>query len=95
MFNTPYIAPVGSPARLVSGGKAWYARYRYEDPSTRIRGFSGISAIVCLYRDGGLRGKDAIPRDKRRILAGDLMRNAIKYSDLVDQIVDKFVNKRS
>lgn len=23
MFSTPYIAPVGSPAELVSGGKAW------------------------------------------------------------------------
>ena len=23
IFNTPYIAPVGSPALLVSGGKAW------------------------------------------------------------------------
>ncbi len=26
IFNTPYIAPVGSPTLLVSGGKAWNAR---------------------------------------------------------------------
>ena len=28
IFNTPYMAPVGSPAELVSGGKAWKARYK-------------------------------------------------------------------
>src|SRR6186713_2249536 len=35
MLTTPYIAPVGSPARLVSGGSAWNARNRYEEPSIR------------------------------------------------------------
>ncbi len=43
--NTEH-APVGSPAALVSGGMAWKARYRYEEPSTRTR--VGL-ALICKY----------------------------------------------
>jgi hypothetical protein len=35
MFSTPSTAPVGSPREVVSGGSAWKARYRYDEPSTR------------------------------------------------------------
>ena len=35
MLITPSTAPVGSPRELLSGGSAWKARYRYEEPSTR------------------------------------------------------------
>src|ERR1700712_3470583 len=38
MFSTPLTAPVGRPLEVVSGGSAWKARYRYEEPSTRTRG---------------------------------------------------------
>src|SRR5690606_34211910 len=38
MFSTPLTAPVGMPVEVVSGGRAWKARYRYEEPSTRTRG---------------------------------------------------------
>ena len=34
MLSTPSTAPVGSPFELVSGGSAWKARYRYDEPST-------------------------------------------------------------
>src|ERR1700722_10791682 len=50
MLSTPSTAPVGSPAALVSGGMAWKARYRYEEPSTRTRvgldigGYYGIKS---------------------------------------------------
>ena len=35
MLTTPNTAPVGSPFELLSGGNAWNARYRYEEPSIR------------------------------------------------------------
>ena len=34
MLSTPSTAPVGSPLEFASGGSAWKARYRYEEPST-------------------------------------------------------------
>ena len=45
MFSTPYTAPVGSPREFDSGGSAWKARYRYDDPSTR---YSVWSLLVWL-----------------------------------------------
>src|SRR6202163_1939378 len=34
METTPRIAPVGSPREVRRSGRAWNARYRYDDPST-------------------------------------------------------------
>jgi hypothetical protein len=36
MLSTPNTAPVGSPFELLSGGSAWKARYKYDEPSTKI-----------------------------------------------------------
>jgi len=44
MLSTPSTAPVGSPVELVSGGRAWNARYRYDEPSTSTR--AGRSATA-------------------------------------------------
>jgi hypothetical protein len=38
MLSTPNTAPVGSPRELASGGRAWNARYRYDEPSMRMSG---------------------------------------------------------
>src|SRR5258706_1636506 len=35
MATTPRIAPVGSPRDVRRSGRAWNARYRYDEPSTR------------------------------------------------------------
>src|SRR5258708_38512136 len=35
MATTPRIAPVGSPREVRRSGRAWNARYRYDEPSTR------------------------------------------------------------
>src|ERR1700691_3806106 len=69
MLSTPSTAPVGSPAALVSGGIAWKARYRYEEPSTRTRvGLALIWGCTTLshggtynYRGSGQR-PGALPR---------------------------------
>jgi hypothetical protein len=52
MFSTPFTAPVGKPLELVSGGRAWKARYRYEEPSTRTRG-AWLMSRINLF--GGVR----------------------------------------
>src|SRR3546814_20152326 len=49
MLTTPNSAPVGSPAALLSGGSAWNARYRYEEPSIRTRR-CGVSDMGGFYR---------------------------------------------
>src|SRR5688500_7094103 len=46
MLMTPSTAPVGSPFAVDSGGSAWKARYRYDEPSTRTSGLTLILALV-------------------------------------------------
>ena len=52
MFSTPFTAPVGLPVEVVSGGRAWKARYRYEEPSTRTRGAWLMRGINLFRRPG-------------------------------------------
>ena len=61
MLSTPSTAPVGSPCELVSGGSAWKARYRYEEPSTRSNFARGHEERGGLQACGAGSGVGLVP----------------------------------
>ena len=76
MLSTPSTAPVGSPRELVSGGSAWNARYRYDEPSMR----TSVCASTTARRPGiaarqGRGRRSVVLRPGRRgagVVAGDV-----------------------
>ena len=51
MFNTPYSAPVGSPAFVLNAGRALNARCNQEEPSISN---TGLGAVIARSRQGWL-----------------------------------------
>jgi len=51
---TPLMAPVGLPLLFVSGGNAWNARNKYDDPSTKITFWDAVIGLF-FYTDMALQ----------------------------------------
>ena len=69
MAITPWIAPVGKPFELVNDGRAWNARYRYDEPSTSTSFLLAMINLSISYAPCARK----LPRDCERTMLDQIV----------------------